>query len=456
MADVRDFGAVGDGVADDTDALRHAVAEGDGRLLLPPGVYKLTGTIEIPLGRRGPAAVSGSGGVARLVMRAAGPALRLVGTHDKTADPKDFRPEVWASERMPTVGGLEIVGEHDRAVGIELDGTMQATVAGVLVRRCRYGIHLTRRNRNVLITHCHLYDGRPGGIGVYFDGVNLHQTNIVGCHISYWPHAGIKVERSEVRNLQITGNDIEYNFDVDAPDSADVWVDATLNTVREVTIASNTIQAKPSPGGANVRIDGPDLDDSRGAGLWTIAGNILQSQETNLLLRRCRAVAVTGNSFASGFGRSARLDRCRAVTLAGNTFDRNPDYTGEVRDGLEIAGSAGVVVTGGVFEGIRAGPAGDGAAISVRDSSEITIAACQILDPAPVALSLANVRNTRVTGCTIVDRRRPPGMVEAVRWAGPGGGNALTGNLIGGGTRGRIVADTTAVVEGDNATPLSP
>src|SRR5439155_7315612 len=110
-----------------------------------------------------------------------------------------------------------------------------------------YGIPQVKRNRNVLIADSHIYHGRGPSVGVYFDGVNLHQTNIVGCHISYCAHAGIKVARSEVRNLQITGCDIEYNFDVDRPDSADVWIDARESTVREGTITSNTIQAKLSP-----------------------------------------------------------------------------------------------------------------------------------------------------------------------------------------------------------------
>src|SRR5262249_24666482 len=158
----------------------------------------------------------------------------------------------------------------------------------------------------------------------------------------------------------------------------DVWVDARSNTVREVTIVSNTIQAKESPVGANVRIEGPDLDDSRGAGLWTIAGNILQSQQTNLLLRRCRGENVTGNSVPSAFGRSVDVDRCRVITLGSNTFDFNPDYTGPIVDGIRIAGSSGINLTGLVLEGARMGSAEAGGAIDVADSSEVSIVGCQV------------------------------------------------------------------------------
>ncbi|MFO0960454.1 MAG: right-handed parallel beta-helix repeat-containing protein [Isosphaeraceae bacterium] len=450
MSDVRDFGAAGDGHADDTEAIRHAIEQGDGLVHFPPGTYIVTEPIEFRLDRHGPGAIAGSGGLAKLVMRGAGPALRIVGTHDKNAAPASFRPEVWLRERMPTVAGIAIDGEHDESIGIELIGTMQATITGVLIRRTKIGIRLARRNRNVLIADCHLYHGRPGGIGVSFDEVNLHQTNIVGSHISYWPHAGIKVQNSEVRNLQITGCDIEYNHDVNAQESADVWIDARENTVREVTIASCTIQALESPGGANVRIEGPELGDSRGAGLWTIAGNILQSQETNLLLRNCRGVAVTGNSFATGFERALKIDRCRVIAVGSNSFDHNPDYQGEYVDGIEVVGSGGINLSGLIVEGCRAGSPESGGAISVADSSDVSIVGCQVLDPAHRGIELKNVRRTRVSDCTVVDRRDRPSMEQAIRWTGAGSANLATNNIVGKGRSGALeIAGGSATAAGN-------
>lgn len=51
MTNVRAFGAVGDGRADDTEAIRHAVNQGDGSLLFPGGTYRLTAPIDIDLDR---------------------------------------------------------------------------------------------------------------------------------------------------------------------------------------------------------------------------------------------------------------------------------------------------------------------------------------------------------------------------------------------------------------------
>lgn len=418
MTNVRDFGAVGDGKIDDTKALRHAVEQGGGSLVLPRGTYRLTAPLELDLDRSGPISLTGSGGTARLLMDAPGPALRLVGTHTKSADPSTFETRVWQRQRLPMVTDLEIVGNHDQADGIQLEGTMQSTIAGVLIRRCRYGVHLVKRNRNVLLADSHIYDGRGPSIGVYFDGVNLHQTIISGCHISYCKHAGIKMARSEIRNLQITGCDIEYNHDIADPDSADVWIDAREGTVREGTIASNTIQAKGSPRGANVRIEGPARDDSAGAGLWTITGNVLQDQQVNVWLRHCRGVTLTGNSFASAYDRALVVEHCRNIVVGSNVFDHNPDYAGPHLDGIRIIGSTGVNLQNLILDGCRAGGPDEGGAIEVVDSSEVLILGCQILDPEFRGVDVRNCRNVKVRECTIVDRRAKPTMREAIRFVG--------------------------------------
>jgi hypothetical protein len=458
MANVKDFGATGDGTTDDTRAIQHAIEQGDGDLVFPRGSYRLSRPIEVELRTVGPAAVSGSGGTARLIMTGPGPALRITGTHDQSADPSSFRPGVWVRERMPTVREIEIVGEHDQADGIELVGTMEATISGVLIRRCRYGVHLVKRNRNLLLADAHVYHGRAGGIGVFLDGVNLHQANIVGCHISYCPHAGIKVQKSEVRNLQITGCDIEYNFDVDQPDSADVWIDAREGTVREGTIASCTIQAKPSPGGVNVRIEGPEIEGSKGAGLWTIVGNVLQSQTVNLLLRSCRGVTVSANSFAQGFRRSLVLETCQHIAVSGNTFDHNPDYSygADHLDGITVTGSAGISLANLILENVRAGGPEAGGAIEVRDSREVSIHNCQVLDPAHRGIDLVNVRHARVSESTILDRRAMPTMREAIRLTGPGRPNLILNNLLSRGTRADVTIETGAAILTGNIVTDTP
>ena len=52
------------------------------------------------------------------------------------------------------VSGLEIVGQHEEADGIRIEGVMRPTITGVLLRKLRHGIHVTGRARNVLMEDC--------------------------------------------------------------------------------------------------------------------------------------------------------------------------------------------------------------------------------------------------------------------------------------------------------------
>jgi len=209
MTNVREFGAQGDGRTDDTDAIQRALDEGDGLIWLDRGDYVISRPLVVELAEAGRLGINGGGGTATLVMTGPGPALDLVGTHEGTAGPDSFEPGVWRLERMPTVSQLEIVGAHEQADGIRLTCTHAATLTGLHIRECRHGVHLVERDRNMIISDCHIYHNR--GVGVFYDGVNIHQSNITGSHISYNNGGGIKLLDAEIRNIQFSGNDIEYN-----------------------------------------------------------------------------------------------------------------------------------------------------------------------------------------------------------------------------------------------------
>ena len=237
-ADVKSFGAVGDGRADDTAAVQRAVDAGGG-VHFPQGVFRLTATVVIELDRTGFVSLTGDG-TARVVMAGPGPAFKFVGTHAGSADPPQFKPNVWDRQRAPMVDGLEIVGAHAEADGIEATGTMQLTITRAVLRGLRHGIHLTVRNRNVLIADSHIYQCR--GIGVFYDQVNLHQSNITGCHISYCDGGGVVSRGGNVRNVQIANCDLESNMGKDSPPTANVLLDSTGGSIGEVAITGCTIQ----------------------------------------------------------------------------------------------------------------------------------------------------------------------------------------------------------------------
>jgi len=408
MVPVQQFGAVGDGVADDTAALRHAVEQCRGELYFPRGVYRLTQTLEIPLAEHGPLSIRGGGGAA-LRMEGAGPALRLIGTHQGSASPASVQPGVYARERMPTLDGLEIVGAHPEADGIEVRGVIKLNCHRLFVRECRDAIRLVVRNRDVLIDGCQLYNNR--GCGLLLDQVNLHQINVVGCHISYNQAGGIKVVDSEVRNLQITGNDIEYNYGPNTRDAADLALLTGAESIREGTIASNTIQARPSPGGANVRFVGQSRDVAHKVGLFTITGNLISNQETVLHLKWARGVVVSGNCFYGGHQRGALVEESSNLVFSGNLWEHNPDYRGDTPDGMTFRDCAAVTVTGLHVDRAR----GETAALSFQRCEDLSITGCQLFDCSPAALELIDCRHALVSGNRIRDRREPPLMTMPLR-----------------------------------------
>ena len=441
MSNVRDFGAMGDGLADDTGAIEHALRDGgDGVLEFPRGEYRITRTISFDLAKTKALAIHGSGGTARVLMHGPGPAFEFVGHHGGSADPGSFKPEVWVRERMPTVSQIEIEGKHPEADGLRFIGVMEPTLTGVLIRRVRNAVHLTERCRNVLISHCHLYHNT--GIGIWMDKINLHQTNIIGNHISYCRLGGIRIDNSEIRNLQITGNDIEYNnyraFNMpeaaDVP-TAEIYIDCSKGgTVREGTISSNTIQATYSPNGANIRIIGGASEHSHLAGMWCISGNLIGSQETNVHLTLTRGITFEGNYIYSGHHRNLVCDNCQNIVIGANCFGHNPDYKEkELCTGIRLVDCKNVTLTGLQIQDAQAGEHTVAGVVPIKRLGlvemirchQMTVTGIQVLEGSPFGLYLEDCSETMLTGCSFLDTRENKQTQVSVKWMGPGKSNAI-------------------------------
>lgn len=432
MANVLDFGARGDGKTDDTAAISHAVQRGDGLLVFPRGDYLISRPIHVPLDLHGRVAIEGSGGTARLVMAAAGPALHLIGTHPKSALPDHFAEGVWRKERMPTVRNVEILGAHAQANGIRVEGAMQPTFQGVLIRRCRHGIHLANRDRNVLIADCHIYDN--SGVGVLLDRVNLHQVIINSNHISYCKQGGLKVLGGEVRNIQIVGNDIEYNYDLQSQESADVCFDVREGTVREGTISGNTIQAKDSPGGANVRFLGAN-DHPNAVGMIAVTGNLLGSQQVTVHLKSCRGVTLSGNCLYNGYHYAILAEDCHNLVIGSNSIDHNSDYPGKSTDHVLLKGCRNVTLTGLILEHIRPAEVETEASIELERCESVSLTGCQVIGARRRGVDVRDSRLVRVADCTV---RGGDGLRSAIRVDGKSRSVMVVNNFLARGSDGEL------------------
>ncbi len=421
--DVRSFGAVGDGMTDDTEAIEAACHAQQGSVTFPQGTYKITRTILIDMATTGRIALRGSGATIRHT--GAGPAFHFIGHHQGSASPDSVVPEVYAQSVMPQVDGLAIVGEHDEADGICLETTFKATLTNLLIRDCRHGIHIVKRNRNVLINGVHIYHNRE--VGIYLDNVDLHQINIQGSHISYNGGGGIKVKEGNIRNIQITGNDIEYNY---GAGGSDVWFIAGRIGIREGAITGNTIQAVPRPGGANVRIDGFKPLSPLKAGLLSITGNHISSQSINVLISDSRGIVVGNNTMTRGAERNIHVTRSAFVDVNHNILDDNPDYGGDNIGGIYLEECHDCTVQANTLSLPHGGTGERGGSIEAVRSHGINIAECTLAGPKYRGVWLEDVQESRVSGCIVRRTHENDDLIASITETGTSDRNMIVGNLV--------------------------
>jgi hypothetical protein len=320
-------GAVG--LAEDRDAQVDAWLEqlrrSDGALLIPAGHYDLQRTLEIDLKRFGKVTIAGQGPVT-IRMHAAGPAIRLVGSLSGTADPQSQPPEIDAQRGPRISSGIAIEGFHPEADGIELAGTMQAVIDAVQVRKVRHAIRLVKRNRNVILSNLQLYDN--SGIGLFLDHVDLHQINVNASHLSYNRGGGLVVLGGNVRNLQVSGCDLEANMPADPmpTEAANLWIDCRPpgSSIAEVAVTGCTLQhssrggsKRVAPGGANVRIWGrTDYQPN----MLTLTGNLLSDTSVSVDLVDVADATLTGNQFFTAEPLDLRMERCQRVIVSSSIF----------------------------------------------------------------------------------------------------------------------------------------
>lgn len=426
--DVRNFGAIGDGMADDTEAVQRAIDAGLGEIYFSKGVYRITQTLNVDLNKTGYSSITGRGD-SQIIMEGPGPAFKLIGTHQKSADPQTFSDEIWDRQRMPLLDALAIRGTHPEAVGIEATGTMQLILGRIHVRNVLHGIHLTGNNRNVIISDCHLYEN--SGIGILYDEVNLHQSNITGCHVSYNQGGGIVSRGGNVRNIQISGCDIESNMGEEKSPTANVLIDCSTSRsgTAEVAITGCTIQHNSdAANSANIRIIGRNNEAGAPLERWgnvTITGNIMSDVWVNLHLKDCRGVAVSGNTIWEGYQHNMLLENCSNIAVGTNVFDFNPNYERamKAKNSLVVRDCEDCSFTGLHITNVK-----DAAGLLFEDSRRMNISNCTILDCDQVGLLLRNVSDSRVSGCLIRDDR-PDTRFSPLKTIG-GEGNMIQADLL--------------------------
>lgn len=419
-----------DGQRPATAALQRLIDASDGLVELPSGTFLLDAPLRVDLAAHGYRSIRGADGATRLVVNCAGPALQIIGDHQGTAQPDSVQEHTWEKERFPGISGIEILGKHEQADGIELFCTMKCTIRNVLVRRCRYGIHLVERNRNVIIADSHVYD--CSDTGIFLDNCNLHQVNILGSHISYNKRAGIRQSDGDVHNVQISGNDIEYNSG-SAESSGEIVLEAAKGFISEYSITGNTIQAQPVNAGANIFVSGPTEDAPYPARTMTISGNIIGDRDKNIVLCRANRVTISGNTIYGGKTLSLHFQDCGRVVLDGNNVGTRPSTHGADRtyaDGVQLENCTDCLLGDNVFGEHQYGTPEQGGTVTLLNTRYCRIANCHIMHPRFRGVHIVGGFGCVVSDNTIVGSDSKD-FQAAIEVSGAGHGHLVQNNWIG-------------------------
>lgn len=326
--DVRGFGAVGDGVADDTAAVQAAVtaAAGRGTVVVPAGTYRISRVVSVP----GNTSVSGSGVIRQVTAGVSG--LRITGSG-------------------VTVEGITLTGRNGSAVyaggeyGIEAQGTSgsplrQITVRNVTLSRWgAYGVYL-RQVVGFAISGCTVSDVGYTGLGVLTGSQGTIENNrvdnvtpgVVGD--MYGIATSYATSEAESTDIQVRGNTVSRVAweAIDAHGGSRLTVDG--NTVRNSGTAIALVPGTgPGHVGSGNTVSNNLIEDASKFGILVagqdnvprsdnrITGNTLRRTATGIYNYNTTALTVSNNRIRRGSPIGVYLDYRNAnFQVSGNTF----------------------------------------------------------------------------------------------------------------------------------------
>ncbi len=356
IIDVRDFGAVGDGIADDgkaiRDALREGARSGGGRVYIPAGRYRYEGLMTLE------GCVVRGAGIGKTVLLAADRSASALVVRGRNSGLSDLS--------IAGAGRVDKRSQANRAAGIFVHGARHFRIQRVAVTgMASVGIMIDASGGSAMeravVEDCHIEDTMADGI---------HMTNG-----SRW----ITVARNVVRN---TGDD----------SIAVVSYRRNASVCGDIQIVGNLVgwnghgRGVSTVGGERVIIAGNLISDTNGAGIYI-------ASEGSYNTYGCRDVAVVSNRLRNVV--SADGPWHGGIHVSGRSKDLSAVGDGEALEGVLIArnrvegaGRAGIAVFNGVRhvvirgnrvkasrgDGIRIGPGvaavqmGDGACDSGRET----------------------------------------------------------------------------------------
>ncbi len=215
---------------------------------------------------------------------------------------------------------------------------------------------------------------------------------------------GIVVRPGNIRNLQITGCDIEGNMNAEGPPSANLLVDNSEGTFGEGAIVGCTLQhTYLAPNSANIRFIGPADDEKIKVKNFLIADNALSDVAVNIELKGTRGITITGNTIWKGYSRDILVENSSNIIVADNVFDRNPSYMAyDSKRGLLFRNCNDCIVNGNIIKN----PLHKSGGIILENCKRFNITNCSLFNCDGCGIFLDNVEHVRVSDCMVLDYRQ--------------------------------------------------
>lgn len=296
---------------DDSQAIQDFINQGGNVIFPGKRKYYIAKTIDINV----QTVKSLDGGGSVLIVDSDISALKAIGTLEGSANPDSSGEKIF-NEFSCRVSNLSVYGaKKDLGVGITIEKCF-----GLILDKCAFtyldrGIVITGQNRNLIISNCHSY--AMTSYGLHFARTcDLHQCNIIGCHISYC-HKNVFAEECDLYNIQFGTCDIETSS---YPDNAFCdfhFLAMERGAYEDIEIVGCTIED-------HWNTDNMIIFETRyaaAASAITIVGNTIgNSNRVGIILNGCRGVAITGNSFKNSGGYDIEIkDRTDTLTITGNS-----------------------------------------------------------------------------------------------------------------------------------------
>ena len=358
----------GDGVTDDTMAVRRVVNMGN-RITFPNvDKIKLTGTVTVALGYS--KVIDGMG--ATLIATDDFYALTVKGTLNSSAAPSSIEDFVLKAEGGTIIKNFKMTAsDPTEGGGIDASKAFGLRIENNYIYKCANGIRFSGMNRDVIISENHLFAMTENGI-LFDENVNLHQCNIVNNIILFALDDIHIYNPSAIANFQITGNDIE-------------------------------IVNYPATGYVNAKCI--NFETSTKPGQFSeieISGNTIQGHGTSVYVlyfsghseEPIRDMSITGNHISNSGDSAVVLENVMNVALTGNTYAEIKHYV------YELAGvCSNVLMVGEIGRAINEGTVADGGKLHAASTATLTNIKCKntVFTDDDVDIETSSTTNVDVT-----------------------------------------------------------